>query len=136
MGSGYFQDLVTLCDKIQSVSSYNQKTQICKEFFTNFSGDLYLLIKLLLCKQDQRVYHIRDKQLAKVLSKIFKSDVEEMVKDLEENGDHAETAAKVTTHLSYILLYSRIITLVMTTLYLCTIVSSLPPAEWHRSSPT
>lgn len=44
-------------------------------FFTylnNTSGDIYLLCKLLLCKEDKRVYNIKDKSLCKLLSRYFR----------------------------------------------------------------
>jgi len=89
-----FQQLLELHDKILSTTAYNDKTKICKEFFAEFDGNLHTLCKLLLCKQDKRVYRIRDKQLVKVLAKVFKCDVDEITADLE-GGDQSETAGKV-----------------------------------------
>jgi hypothetical protein len=63
--------------------------------FQAFGGDLYLLCKLLLAKQDKRVYHLRDKQVIKLLAKLIPgTTLEELSIDLEK-GDQSETGRKV-----------------------------------------
>lgn len=53
-----------------------------------------MLCKLLLCKEDKRVYNIKDKSLVKLLSRSWNCSQGEMVTDLEL-GDASETARKV-----------------------------------------
>lgn len=109
--TGSFDAFVSLCDEIEKEDSYTGKTQIVANFlkkfqyvvasiyqwlisFINYSGDLYLLCKLLLCKEDKRVYNIKDKSLAKLLSRLWNCPQAELVTDLEK-GDASETAKKV-----------------------------------------
>lgn len=94
-GSGTFYDFITLCKEIEKEPSYNNKTNIVKTFIKNHDKlDLYLLCKLLCCKDDKRVYNMKEKQLVKVLSRIWKSNHADMITDLS-NGDFTETAKKV-----------------------------------------
>lgn len=57
-------------------------------------GDLYLLIKLLLPHDDKRVYHMKSKQIAKVVSNCTSAPLDAVVTDLAQ-GDVSETARKV-----------------------------------------
>lgn len=49
-----------------------------------FHGDLYLTVKLLLPGVVKSVYNLNDKQIVKLFSRIFRSNQEEMVRDLEQ----------------------------------------------------
>lgn len=60
-------------------------------------GDVYLLCKLLLCKNDMRVYNLREKQLVKLLSRHFNTDAQEMTDHLNQCGDISATIKKVAT---------------------------------------
>jgi hypothetical protein len=94
-GSGTFYDFISLCKEIEKEPSYNNKTELVKTFIKNHDKiDLYLLCKLLCCKDDKRVYNMKEKQLVKVLSRIWKSNHADMISDLS-NGDFTETAKKV-----------------------------------------
>nr|KAG5691523.1 hypothetical protein BaRGS_017736 [Batillaria attramentaria] len=55
-----------------------------------YQGDLYLLLKLLLPGVVKTVYNLNNKQLVKLFSQIFGTDLQEMVDDLDQ-GDVAET---------------------------------------------
>ena len=66
-------------------------------------GDLYLLCRLLLAREDQRVYNMRDKQFAKYLSRALDCELSEVLSDLEK-GDMSQTAKDVS--------YLRIINLI------------------------
>ena len=61
--SGSFESFTQLCLRLGDEPSYNQKEEIIKRYVEDeFTGDLFLLCKLLLCKEDKRVYNVRDKQ--------------------------------------------------------------------------
>jgi DNA ligase-3 len=92
--SGSFGDLVELCQKIEAEGSYIGKTKLVGEFLKNHSVDLYLFCKLLLCKDDKRVYNVKEKQIVKALSRVWHCPLQEIVADLD-NGDFSETARKV-----------------------------------------
>jgi hypothetical protein len=47
----------------------------------------------MLCREDKRVYRLREKSMAKLMSKYLRCDVSDLVEDLEK-GDVAETCAK------------------------------------------
>uniref|UniRef100_A0A6B2KYW2 DNA ligase n=1 Tax=Arcella intermedia TaxID=1963864 RepID=A0A6B2KYW2_9EUKA len=59
----------------------------------SFEGDVYLLFRLLLCKEDKRVFRVREKGIVKCLSGLFGCSLQEMLTDLEQ-GDLGETAKK------------------------------------------
>ena len=67
-------------------------TRVCRVLCRR--GDVYLLFKLLLCKNDKRVYGIRDKQLVKIVSRYLSCPADDMISDLEL-GDLAGTCKKV-----------------------------------------
>ena len=50
------------------------------------SGNIYLLCKLLLCKEDSRVYNIREKQLIKLLSRYLNCPHKDLSNDLEKGN--------------------------------------------------
>ena len=77
------------CQHITTPNTYDLST----------SGDAYLLCKLLLCKEDKRVYNIKDKSLCKLLARYWGCQQQEMVSD-SEKGDASETARKV--YISYL----------------------------------
>eukprot|EP01132_Coremiostelium_polycephalum_P009372 gene9372-11513_t len=91
-GSGSFFGMYKLCTALEKESSHTGKTKIISTFITSsFDGDLYLLAKLMLCKEDKRVYRIKDKAMMKICAHIWDSDLDEMISDLD-NGDFTETA--------------------------------------------
>lgn len=54
-------------------------------------GDLYLLCRFLMARDDKRVFNIREKQFVKFLSRELGCDLQKMITDLEK-GDPGETA--------------------------------------------
>lgn len=85
-----------LCALVSDNSSYNTKTQIIERFLKKgsggdkFHGDLFLTVKLLLPGVVKSVYNLNDKQIVKLFSRIFRSNQDDMVRDLEQ-GDVSET---------------------------------------------
>lgn len=85
-----------LCALVAENSSYNTKTQIIEKFLKKgsggdkFHGDLFLTVKLLLPGVVKSVYNLNDKQIVKLFSRIFRSNQDDMVRDLEQ-GDVSET---------------------------------------------
>ena len=49
-----------------------------------FHGDVYLTVKLLLPGVIKSVYNLNDKQIVKLFSRIFRSNQDDMVRDLEQ----------------------------------------------------
>ena len=94
-----FREFRRLCGKIAEEASYNEKTNIVKNFLdkgasgTGFTGDIYTILKLLLPSSVKRIYNLQSKQLVKLFSQIFEQDLDEMVEDLEQ-GDVSETIYK------------------------------------------
>jgi hypothetical protein len=95
-GSGAFSQFQWLCEKILGETSHNGKTKIIKDFIEGptWTGDLYLLCKLLIIKDDQRVFHLREKSLTKLLSTLWKVPHQTLLLDLQK-GDLAGTASTV-----------------------------------------
>ncbi|KAN0047335.1 hypothetical protein ACTA71_001717 [Dictyostelium dimigraforme] len=91
--SGSLYSMYKLCCELQNESSHSGKTQLIKSFCNVFKGDLYLLAKLMLCKEDKRVFRIKDKAMLKICSHIWDCDLDDMITDLD-NGDFTETCKK------------------------------------------
>ncbi|EGC32964.1 hypothetical protein DICPUDRAFT_81260 [Dictyostelium purpureum] len=91
--SGSLYSLSKLCEKLKEESTHSGKTQIISSFCKVFNGDLYLLAKLLLCKEDKRVFRMRDKVMLKICAHIWDADLDDMIADLD-NGDFTETCKK------------------------------------------
>ncbi|KAK7476103.1 hypothetical protein BaRGS_00032657 [Batillaria attramentaria] len=91
-----FRQFRRLCADIADENSYTGKTQLVHNYITRghsgtgYQGDLYLLLKLLLPGVVKTVYNLNNKQLVKLFSQIFGTDLQEMVDDLDQ-GDVAET---------------------------------------------
>uniref|UniRef100_A0A8C3AUS7 DNA ligase n=1 Tax=Cyclopterus lumpus TaxID=8103 RepID=A0A8C3AUS7_CYCLU len=91
-----FREFRKLCAMVAEQNSYNVKTQIIEKFLRKgsagdkFHGDLYLTVKLLLPGVVKSVYNLNDKQIVKLFSRIFRSNQDDMVRDLEQ-GDVSET---------------------------------------------
>ncbi|XP_013101415.2 DNA ligase 3 [Stomoxys calcitrans] len=89
-----------VCDEIATERSYNNKAQILKDFLrkgTNnkeFKGDVLLWVRMLIPSDSQAVYNLQNKQMLKLFSRLFNSDVQEMHRDLEQEGDVSETLRK------------------------------------------
>ena len=104
-----FEAFQHLCDLVGSRPSHLDKTAAIRDYITNgptgcgFSGDRYLVCKLLMCREPKRVYNMKDKQLVKALAELFGVSSDAMMVDLEQ-GDMAATAArffqKSTTHIT------------------------------------
>lgn len=94
-----FREFRRLCAAIADEPSYLSKTQLVSDFLSRgsgkdgFKGDLRLWVKLLLPGVVKRVYNLQSKQLLKLYSQIFNTNLEEMMEDLEQ-GDVAETVCK------------------------------------------
>lgn len=91
--SGSFLDFQNLCKKLGAEPSYTLKTQIIADFTKTFKGDLYILCKFLMSRDDKRVFNIREKQFTKFLGREFGIELKELLEDLEK-GDPGETARK------------------------------------------
>ncbi|KAK5581379.1 hypothetical protein RB653_001411 [Dictyostelium firmibasis] len=91
--SGSLYSMHKLCGELQNESSHSGKTQLIKSFCNVFKGDLYLLAKLMLCKEDKRVFRIKDKAMLKICSHIWDCDLDDMISDLD-SGDFTETCKK------------------------------------------
>lgn len=89
--SGSFEAFRELCQDIGANASYNKKTEIIANFLETFEGDLYLLCKFLICKDDKRAFNVGDKMIVKTLSRIFNEDKDIMMDHLDK-GDISETA--------------------------------------------
>jgi len=92
-----FKQFQRICIKMSDNPSYLKKTEILDNFFrkgtgTEFKGDLYLWVKLLIPGVVKRIYNMQNKQLIKIFSRIFGSDEDAMLTDLEQ-GDVAQTIA-------------------------------------------
>ncbi|XP_053605193.1 DNA ligase 3 [Plodia interpunctella] len=91
-----FSTFCTICKNISKVDAYTDKTAIVNTFFRkgtdgeSFKGDLGMWCKLLLPQISKRVYNLKSKQLIKLFSKIFGTDHDDMLTDLEQ-GDVAKT---------------------------------------------
>uniref|UniRef100_A0A3Q2CF39 Ligase III, DNA, ATP-dependent n=1 Tax=Cyprinodon variegatus TaxID=28743 RepID=A0A3Q2CF39_CYPVA len=91
-----FREFRKLCATVAENNSYNTKTQIIEKFLRKgaggdkFHGDLYLTVKLLLPGVVKSVYNLNDKQIVKLFSRIFRSNQDDMVRDLDQ-GDVSET---------------------------------------------
>ncbi|BFZ23274.1 hypothetical protein BsWGS_26312 [Bradybaena similaris] len=91
-----FREFRRLCADIAEETSYLGKTKLVNTYITKghsgdgFRGDLYLLIKLLLPGVVKTVYNLNNKQLVKLFSQIFGTNLQRMVADLDQ-GDVAET---------------------------------------------
>jgi DNA ligase 3 len=59
-----------------------------------FEGDVELWLRLLIPKDQKRVYNLQDKQIVKIFVTIFRSDHQDMTDDVAETGDVSETVAK------------------------------------------
>ena len=53
-------------------------------YLDKFRGDMFLIVKLLLPGVVKSVYNLNDKQLAKLFSRIFRANQDDMVRDLEQ----------------------------------------------------
>ncbi|XP_072174612.1 DNA ligase 3-like, partial [Diadema setosum] len=94
-----FREYRKLCARVADVAGHHAKTAVVAKFLKDgssgdgFEGDTYLVLKLLLPGVVKRVYNINSKQLVKLFSQIFGTDLDEMVTDLEQ-GDVSETVRK------------------------------------------
>jgi DNA ligase 3 len=60
---------------------------------SKFDGNIELWLRLLIPKEQKRVYNLQDKQIVKIFTTIFKADHQEMTDDVGETGDVSETVA-------------------------------------------
>ena len=82
-GSGpdsMFSEFCNLCDRIAAEPSHTGKTRLVRAFLTQgasgtgFTGDIYLVLHLLLPLHPKRVYNMKDKQLVKALSQLIHAE--------------------------------------------------------------
>lgn len=91
-----FREYRRLCAMIAEEASYNEKTNIVKNFVnygangSGYTGDLYTLVKLLLPGSIKRIYNLQSKTIVKICSSIFDADYDDMMEHLEQ-GDVSET---------------------------------------------
>ncbi|XP_066922731.1 DNA ligase 3-like [Clytia hemisphaerica] len=93
-----FSSFWKLCKRLSNESSYKLKTSLIKEYITKksdnsgkYQGNLYLLAKFLLPGKEKRIYNVKDKQLLKYFSQIFKTDLKSMTEHLEKQGVVSDT---------------------------------------------
>jgi hypothetical protein len=93
--SGQFSEFCTLCTAVAAEPSHLKMTGIIKEYLATFTGDAVLLFKLLLPNKniDPRTYNLKDKSLAKILSRVLGLPLTDIQEHLNQ-GDVALTAAK------------------------------------------
>ena len=79
-GSGHdnsFAAFQQLCRDIEGHPSHTDKQRILRNFIsqgtsgTGFTGDLYLVIQLLLPQHPKRVYNMKEKQMVKILAALL-----------------------------------------------------------------
>lgn len=58
---------------------FSEKTSLLAKNFKVWKGDVFLLCKLLLCKNDLRKYNIREKTTVKILSRHFNAPYQGMI---------------------------------------------------------
>ncbi|XP_067659534.1 DNA ligase 3-like isoform X1 [Haliotis asinina] len=91
-----FRQFRCLCAKLSDEDTSAGKTAIVSDFLktgnggTGFKGDVYLLMKFLLPGVVKTVYNLTDKDLVKLFSQIFGTNLKAMEEDLEQ-GDVSET---------------------------------------------
>ncbi|XP_046572186.1 DNA ligase 3-like [Haliotis rubra] len=91
-----FRQFRCLCAKLSDEDTGAGKTAIVSDFLkkgnagTGFKGDVYLLMKFLLPGVVKTVYNLNDKDLIKLFSQIFGTNLKAMEEDLEQ-GDVSET---------------------------------------------
>uniref|UniRef100_A0A034VFR9 DNA ligase n=1 Tax=Bactrocera dorsalis TaxID=27457 RepID=A0A034VFR9_BACDO len=89
-----------ICDEIGEERSYNSKAQLLKEFLNkgsdrkSFKGDTLLWIQMLIPGASHRVYNLQNKQMLKLFSRLFACELQEMQRELEQDGDVSETLRK------------------------------------------
>lgn len=88
-----FMSFHMLCDQIQSDSSLTVKKEIIRAFVSRYAGDLGLLFKLLLPKQNGRLYYLQDKQLIKLLAIALGQTENTLKNHLNNSGCIGTTAA-------------------------------------------
>jgi hypothetical protein len=96
--SGHFGEFCTLCKAVAAEPSHLKMTAIIKDYLSTFTGDAVLFFKLLLPNKniDSRTYNLKDKSLAKILSRALGLPLADIQEDLNQ-GDVSLTAAKFFT---------------------------------------
>mmetsp|Transcript_23821 Transcript_23821/g.62366 ORF Transcript_23821/g.62366 Transcript_23821/m.62366 type:complete len:724 (-) Transcript_23821:95-2266(-) len=94
-----FRDLQRLCDRVAAVSGRLDKSSLIRKWAHKperwGSPDMKKAFKFLLPKHDSRIYNLQDKQLVKILARVYRVDSATMESDLHgESGVISETAAK------------------------------------------
>lgn len=57
--SGSFEEFYKLLEKIGKQSKHTEKTKIIENYLKSFDGDLFIFFRLLLSREDKRVFNIR-----------------------------------------------------------------------------
>ena len=85
-----FRQFRRLCEKLEAETSHTEKSQLVAKYIENgttgsaFYGDPYLVFKLLLPAEAKRVYNLKNRQLVKIFSQIFRCDADEMTDFLDQ----------------------------------------------------
>lgn len=106
-----FQAWEEVCDDVEANAAYTQKTAICARHLAKLRAEapdcVYVFLKLLLAKEDARVYRLRDKQWVKLLSALLQQDDSAMLEHLEL-GDISETARLVRSRAGMMLFFGSL----------------------------
>ena len=90
-----FQSFQNILKEIDAESKYNKKTELLKDYFEAFKGNLYIFCRLMLCKQDKRVYNLKDKAFGKFIAKFVGVPQDEFVQHMSKSGELAKSAKYV-----------------------------------------
>eukprot|EP01029_Cantina_marsupialis_P019698 TRINITY_DN4580_c0_g1_i1.p1 TRINITY_DN4580_c0_g1~~TRINITY_DN4580_c0_g1_i1.p1 ORF type:complete len:1207 (-),score=475.35 TRINITY_DN4580_c0_g1_i1:263-3883(-) len=85
-----FYNFQQLCGKLGEYGGFLDKIAIMKANLKFFKKDrklALLMFKLILPKQDKRVYGLKDKQMVKVFSALFGEDADDLQQHLNQSGD-------------------------------------------------
>eukprot|EP00759_Apiculatamorpha_spiralis_P030040 PhF_6_TR31851/c0_g1_i3/m.47228/K10776/LIG3; DNA ligase 3 len=85
---------MSLCDQLSAEPSLTVKQEILSGFLSRYTGSVEILYKFLLPAHTHRKYFLGDKQLVKILSRMFGVEEKQMKDDLNKCGDMATTAAR------------------------------------------
>lgn len=91
--SGSFFEFGRLAEQLGTEPTHTGKATQLAAFLARFSGDVYVFFRLLLVKEDSRVFHQREKTLVKVLAPLLGADALAMRDDVNA-GDVSMTVRK------------------------------------------
>lgn len=92
-GDSRFSSFVSICAKIALEASYNGKVDLLKDYFANYTGDVYTFCRLMLCRNDiSRIYNLKEKQMVKIISRVLSCDHDDMLDHFLTGGSISNTA--------------------------------------------